>query len=305
MSGGEAMDQASACADAMDALFEDLGRRLYLDAQIDIPPDVRQGLRDALARESSPVARGILGTMLRAIEISDRKQTLVCQDTGIPIFWVTIGRGFMIDGARMIDALRRGVERATAETPLRSSIVSPITRENRQTSTGDGIPVFHVEFSNELDTIDILMMPKGSGSESMSFLKMLLPADGIAGVKKFVLETCVGAGGRPCPPTIIGVGIGGSSDLCVALAKKATLRPVGQRHPDPQVAALEVELLDAINSTGIGPMGLGGDTTALDLHVETAWTHITLNPVAVNMQCWRGERRRARVHRDGRVEIGY
>jgi len=288
-----------------DALFEDLGRRLYLDAQIDIPPDIRQGLRDAQARESNPVARGILGTMLKAIEVSDRKQTLVCQDTGIPIFWITIGRGLSIDGARMIDALRRGVERATTETPLRSSIVSPIRRENRQTSTGESVPVVHVEFSNAIYYLDILMMPKGSGSESMSFLKMLLPADGIAGVKKFVLETSVGAGGRPCPPTIIGVGIGGSSDLCMTLAKKATLRPIGQRHPDPEVAALERELLDAINSTGIGPMGLGGDTTALDLHIETAWTHITLNPVAVNMQCWRGERRRARVYRDGRVEMAY
>jgi len=288
-----------------DALFEDLGRQLYLEAQIDIPPDVRQGLRNAHTRESNPVARGILGTMLKAIEVADRKHTLVCQDTGIPIFWITIGRGFLIDGARVIEALRRGVERATTEMPLRSSIVSPIRRENRQTSSGDGVPVVHVEFSGAIDHIDIVMMPKGSGSESMSFLKMLLPADGIAGVKKFVLETCVGAGGRPCPPTIVGVGIGGSSDLCVTLAKKATLRPIGERHPDPEVAALELELLGAINSTGIGPMGLGGDTTALDLHVETAWTHITLNPVAVNMQCWRGERRRARVYRDGRVEIGY
>jgi len=288
-----------------DALFEDLGRQLYLEAQIDIPPDVRQSLRAAHARESNPVARGILGTMLKAIEVADRKHTLVCQDTGIPIFWITIGRGFLIDGARVIEALRRGVERATTEMPLRSSIVSPIRRENRQTSSGEGVPVVHVEFSSAIDHIDIMMMPKGSGSESMSFLKMLLPADGIAGVKKFVLETCVGAGGRPCPPTIVGVGIGGSSDLCVTLAKKATLRPIGERHPDPEVAALELELLGAINSTGIGPMGLGGDTTALDLHVETAWTHITLNPVAVNMQCWRGERRRARVYRDGRVEIGY
>ena len=292
-------------AAGLDALFEDLGKRLYLEAQIDIPPDIREGLRNAQARESHPVARGILGTMLRAIEIADRKQTLVCQDTGIPIFWITIGRGFLIDGARMIAALRRGVERATEETPLRSSIVSPIGRENRQTSSGDGVPVVHVEFSEAIDHIDIMMMPKGSGSESMSFLRMLLPADGLDGVKKFVLETCVGAGGRPCPPTIVGVGIGGSSDVCVTLAKKATLRPVGQRHPDPQVAALELELLDAINSTGVGPMGLGGDTTALDLHIETAWTHITLNPVAVNMQCWRGERRRARVYRDGRVEVGY
>ena len=288
-----------------DALFEDLGRRLYVEAQIDIPPDVRAALRRAAERETQRGARGMLNTMLRAMDVSDRKQTLVCQDTGIPIFWITIGRGIAVDGAAMLDALRRGVERATRETPLRSSIVSPIARENRQTSSGEGIPVFHIEFSSAIDHIDIVMMPKGSGSESMSFLKMLLPADGEAGVKKFILETCVAAGGRPCPPTIVGVGIGGSSDLCMTLAKKATLRPVGQRHPDPKTAALEVELRDALNSTGIGPMGLGGDTTVLDVHVETAWTHITLNPVAVNMQCWRGERRRARVYADGHIDIGY
>jgi len=298
------MDHASTLVNP-DAFFEDLGRRLYVEAQIDIPPDVREALRAAAARESLPGPRGILTTMLKAMDVSDRKQTLVCQDTGIPIFWITIGRGITIDGAAMIDALRRGVERATRETPLRSSIVSPIRRENRQTSSGDGIPVFHVEFSSAIDHIDIMMMPKGSGSESMSFLKMLLPADGEAGIKKFILETCVGAGGRPCPPTIVGVGIGGSSDLCMMLAKKATLRPVGEPHPDPKIAALEVELRDALNSTGIGPMGLGGETTALAVHIETAWTHITLNPVAVNMQCWRGERRRARVFNDGRVEIGY
>ena len=299
------MPETTVDAREYDALFEELGRRLYLDAQIDIPPDVRAGLRGALSRESSAVARGIFNTILKAIDVSDRKRTIVCQDTGIPIFWITIGRGVVVDGARMLDALRRGVERATVETPIRSSIVSPIGRENRHTSSGDGIPVFHVEFSGEIDHIDIVMMPKGSGSESMSFLKMLLPADGVDGIKKFVLETCVGAAGRPCPPTIVGVGIGGSSDVCVTLAKKATLRPVGERHADPAIAALELELLEAINSTGIGPMGLGGDTTALDLHIETAWTHITLNPVAVNMQCWRGERRRARIYAGGRVEIGY
>ena len=299
------MPETTVDAREYDALFEELGHRLYLDAQIDIPPDVRAGLRGALSRESSAVARGIFNTILKAIDVSDRKRTIVCQDTGIPIFWITIGRGVVVDGARMLDALRRGVERATVETPIRSSIVSPIGRENRHTSSGDGIPVFHVEFSGEIDHIDIVMMPKGSGSESMSFLKMLLPADGVDGIKKFVLETCVGAAGRPCPPTIVGVGIGGSSDVCVTLAKKATLRPVGERHADPAIAALELELLEAINSTGIGPMGLGGDTTALDLHIETAWTHITLNPVAVNMQCWRGERRRARIYAGGRVEIGY
>ena len=287
------------------SLCEHLGAELYIDSQKDIPPDVREALRAAHERETTPVARRVLSTALKAIEVADDHRMLVCQDTGIPIFWITIGRGFAIDGARLLEALRTGVERATVNHPLRSSIVSPITRHNRQTSSGVGVPVFHVEFDPAVDYLDILMMPKGSGSESMSFLKMLLPADGVAGIKKFVLDTVVEAGGRPCPPTIVGVGIGGSSDVCMTLAKKATLRPVGSRNDDPEVSALEEELLAAINSTGIGPMGLGGATTALAVHVEYAWTHITLNPVAVNMQCWRGERRRARVFPDGRYEIGY
>src|SRR5215469_7049555 len=141
------MESPTALSNA-DALFEDLGRRLYVESQIDIPPDVRTALREAADRESQPGARGMLRTMLRAMDVSDRKQTLVCQDTGIPIFWITIGRGIAIDGAAMLEALRRGVERATRETPLRSSIVSPIGRENKQTSSGDGVPVFHIDFSN-------------------------------------------------------------------------------------------------------------------------------------------------------------
>ena len=292
-------------SDAFYALLEELGKQLYIESQIDIPPDVRAGIKAAMERESSQVARGVVNTMLRAIDLSDKKHTLVCQDTGIPIFFITIGKGIILDGARMVDALTEGIARATADHPLRSSVVAPLTRENRQTSTGDGIPIVHVEFSSAIDYLDILMIPKGSGSESMSFLKMLFPSDGLAGVKKFILDTTVGAGGKPCPPTIVGVGIGGTSDLCTLLAKKASIRPVGSRNPDPAVAALELELLDAINSTGIGPMGLGGDTTALDVHIETAWTHITLNPVAVNMQCWRGERRRAKIYADGHYEVGY
>jgi fumarate hydratase subunit alpha/L(+)-tartrate dehydratase alpha subunit len=139
----------------------------------------------------------------------------------------------------------------------------------------------------------------------MSFMKMLVPADGVNGIKRFVLEQVVGAGAKPCPPTIVGVGIGGSSDLCMTLAKKATTRPLGTPNPDPQLAALETELFEAINQTGIGPQGLGGDTTALGVHIESAWTHITCNPVAVNLQCWRAERRRAKISAAGKVEVGF
>jgi tartrate/fumarate subfamily iron-sulfur-dependent hydro-lyase alpha chain len=149
------------------------------------------------------------------------------------------------------------------------------------------------------------MMPKGSGSENMTWLKMLLPADGLNGIKKFVLECILDAGGQGCPPTIVGIGIGGTAELCVKLAKEAVFRPVGTANADPAVARLEKELLGAINLSGIGPMGLGGDTTALAVHIETAYTHMTLNPVAVNSQCWRGERSSAKVYHDGTVEFGF
>lgn len=149
------------------------------------------------------------------------------------------------------------------------------------------------------------MIPKGSGSENMSFLKMLVPADGIAGVKKFIIDSVVEAGGKPCPPGVVGVGIGGTADLAVTLANKAISRPVGSSNPYTEIAQLEDELLRAINSTGIGPMGLGGAVTSLAVHIEQAHTHITQLPVAVNMQCWAARRARAKVYPDGNVEIGY
>jgi tartrate/fumarate subfamily iron-sulfur-dependent hydro-lyase alpha chain len=165
--------------------------------------------------------------------------------------------------------------------------------------------VIHYDFVADSDVLEILFMPKGSGSENMSFMKMLVPADGVNGIKRFVLEHVVGAGAKPCPPTIVGIGIGGSSDLCMTLAKKATSRPLGSKNPDPEMAALETELFDAINQTGIGPQGLGGNTTALAVHIESAATHITCNPVAVNMQCWRAERRRAKITTDEKVEFSF
>jgi len=287
------------------ALVEDTCRDLYIRSLKEIPPDVVDAIRRAAARETKEVAKRIFAAYLESIELGRGRDMIVCQDTGIPIYWVGIGSRLRLDGARLADAIRRGTERATREHPLRSSIVSPLTRENRQTSTGEGIPIIHFNFVPDAATLDVLFMPKGSGSENMSSLKMLVPADGVNGIKRFVLEQVVGAGAKPCPPTIVGIGIGGSSDLCMALAKRATARPLGSPNPDPQFAALEVELFDAINQTGIGPQGLGGDTTALAVHIEAAWTHITCNPVAVNLQCWRAERRRATLSADGKVEFGF
>jgi len=286
-------------------LVETVCRDLYIKSLKEIPPDVVAAIRRAAATETKEVAKRIFSHYIQSIELGRDKDMMVCQDTGIPIYWVDIGGNLRLDGAKLNDAIVRGTERATREHPLRSSIVSPLTRENRQTSTGEGIPVIKYNFIRDSDCLDILFIPKGSGSENMSFMKMLVPADGVNGIKKFVLEHVVGAGAKPCPPTIVGVGIGGSSDLVMALAKKATTRPIGSKNPDPQIAALEEELFNAINQTGIGPQGLGGNTTALAVHIESAWTHITCNPVAVNMQCWRAERRRAKIWADGKVEEGF
>ncbi len=278
---------------------------LYIKSLKEIPPDIVAAIQRAAATETTEVAKRIFAHYLQSIALGREKKMMVCQDTGIPIYWVEIGGHLRLDGARLTDAIVRGTERATREHPLRSSIVSPLKRENRQTNSGERIPIIHYDFARDSDVLDILFMPKGSGSENMSFMKMLVPADGVNGIKRFVLEQVVGAGPKPCPPTIVGVGIGGSSDLCMTLAKKATTRPLGTRNPDPEIAALELELFEAINQTGIGPQGLGGNTTALAVHIESAWTHITCNPVAVNMQCWRAERRRARIRADGSVEEGF
>lgn len=286
-------------------LVENTCRDLYIKSLKEIPPDVVEAIRQAAQRETKEVGRRIFSHYLQSIELGRKQEMMVCQDTGIPIYWVEIGGNLRLDGAKLSAAIVRGTERATREHPLRSSIVSPLTRENRQTSTGERIPIIHYDFVADSDALEILFMPKGSGSENMSFMKMLVPADGVNGIKRFVLEQVVGAGAKPCPPTVVGVGIGGSSDLCMTLAKKATTRRLGSKNPDPKLAALEEELFTAINQTGIGPQGLGGDTTALAVHIESAWTHITCNPVAVNLQCWRAERRRAKLWADGRVETGF
>jgi fumarate hydratase subunit alpha/L(+)-tartrate dehydratase alpha subunit len=291
--------------DSFYGLVENVCRDLYIESLKEIPPDVVEAIRRAAQRETLEVAKRIFSHYLQSIELGRSQQMIVCQDTGIPIYWVDIGGDLRLDGSRLSQAIVRGTERATREHPLRSSIVSPLQRENRQTSTGERIPIIHYDFIPGSDKLDILFMPKGSGSENMSFMKMLIPAEGINGIKRFVLEHVVGAGAKPCPPTIVGIGIGGSSDLCMTLAKKATARPLGSKNPDAQMAALEEELFDAINQTGIGPQGLGGNTTALAVHIESAWTHITCNPVAVNMQCWRAERRRAIISPGGTVEIGF
>jgi fumarate hydratase subunit alpha/L(+)-tartrate dehydratase alpha subunit len=289
-------------------LITETAATLYVRALKQLPPDVKHALARAHARETHPRARSILATMLRNVDVAETHGLMVCQDTGTPVFRVRVGRGFPLErlgGHAIGEALAAGVRRATTAHPLRSSICHPLTRENPQTNTGWRIPVVDWTFLPDGDALELAMMPKGSGSENMTFLRMLPPAAGVAGIKRFVLECVVEGGGKPCPPTVVGIGIGGTADLCVKLAKEAIWRPVGEPHPDPDLAKLESDLLEAINQTGLGPMGLGGDTTALAVMVEAAYTHITQNPVAVTLQCWRGERASARIQADGHVEYGY
>src|SRR5258706_9812465 len=283
---------------------EDVARELYIRALKILPPDVKQGFARLAAAETDATARKVLGTMIANITVAEDTENMLCQDTGIPIYNVTIGRGVEIAGAELQRAIRRGCERATREHPLRSSIVHPITRKNEQTSWGAGVPAVHFEFSDAAETLVIEMIPKGSGSENNSWLKMAIPAEGVNAIKTFVVDCVLDAGGKTCPPTIIGVGVGGTSDLCVHLAKQAATRALGSRCEDPEGAKLEAELTRAVNMLGVGPQGLGGDSTAFAVHVETAATHITMNPVAGNMQCHSARRARATFTSRG-VEYGF
>jgi fumarate hydratase subunit alpha/L(+)-tartrate dehydratase alpha subunit len=283
---------------------EDAAKELYIRALKLLPPDIKQGLDRLSAGESDTGARRMLGTMIQNIRVAEDTQNLLCQDTGIPIYNVSIGRGVEVDGFGLKEAIRRGCARSTREYSFRSSIVHPTTRVNEQNSSGRGVPIIHIDFAGPENTLEIEMIPKGSGSENNSWLKMAIPAEGVDAIKTFVVDCVLEAGGKTCPPTIIGVGVGGTSDLCVHLAKQAATRALGSRCEDPEGAKLEEALTRAVNMLGVGPQGLGGDSTAFAVHVETAATHITMNPVAVNMQCHSARRARATFRPQG-IEYGF
>ena len=288
--------------------IEETAKELYIRALKILPDDVKRGFDTLAARETVASAKRVLGTMITNIAVAERTDNLLCQDTGIPIYNVTIGRGLEFgaeDGVALKAALRRGCERATREHPLRSSIVHPLTRRNEQTSCGIGVPVIQIDVSDEIEGLRIEMIPKGSGSENNSWLKMAVPADGVDAIKMFVVDCVLDAGGKTCPPTIVGVGVGGTADLCVHLAKRAATRPLGTRCADEAGAKLEAELTEAVNLLGVGPQGLGGDATAFAVHVELAATHITMNPVAVNMQCHSARRASATIAVDGGISYGF
>jgi tartrate/fumarate subfamily iron-sulfur-dependent hydro-lyase alpha chain len=280
-------------------IVEEASKELYIRALKLLPPDVKDGIERLSGTETSPVAQRVLDTMRTNIRVAEETENLLCQDTGIPIYNIAIGRNVQFDGYELKAAIRKGCERATREHPLRSSVVHPLTRKNNHTSCGIEVPVIHIDFTDDEETAAIEMVPKGSGSENNSFLKMAVPAEGIDAIKTFVVDCVISAGGKTCPPTIVGVGLGGTSDLSIALAKRAATRALGTACADPEGAALEKALSAAVNRLGVGPQGLGGDSTAFAVHIELASTHITMNPIAVNMQCHSARRAKAVLTSDG------
>ena len=283
---------------------EEACKELYIRALKLLPPDIKEGFKRLDASETDATGKAILSTMIRNIAVAEQNENLLCQDTGIPIYNVEIGSGVDVDGFALKQAIVKGCERATKEHPLRSSVVHPVTRQNQHTSSGRRVPVINIDFVPDAGKLSIEMIPKGSGSENNSWLKMAIPADGVDAIKTFVVDCVLDAGGKTCPPTIVGVGVGGTADLCVHLSKVAATRPLGSRCEDPEGAKLETQLTSAVNQLGVGPQGLGGDSTSFAVHVETAATHITMNPVAVNMQCHSARRARATFTSAG-VSFGF
>lgn len=262
-------------------VIEDTVARLCIEANLRLPPDVINAIERAEKAEPWDGAKRILSLLGDNVRIASEKTLPVCQDTGMACVFVELGQDVHIDGD-FEEAVDNGVRRGYGEGYLRKSVVcDPLRRVN----TGDNTPALLTVKLTRGDKMRITVMPKGFGSENMSALKMLKPADGVEGVKNFVLETVEKAGANPCPPIIVGVGIGGSFDKAAYLAKHALLRSVDEPNPDEYYAALESELLDKINALGIGPQGFGGKTTALAVLIEAMPTHVAGLPVAVNISC--------------------
>jgi len=257
--------------------------RLCIESNYYLPQDVKKALQDALEKEESPLAKEIIEDIIKNQEIARTNNVPICQDTGLAVIFLELGQEVRLTGGDLNEAIDEGVRRGYKNGYLRKSAVDDpfMVRKN----TGDNTPaIIHTKIVPG-DKVKLILAPKGGGSENMSALAMLKPSDGVKGIKQFVLDTVDKAGSNPCPPIIVGIGVGGTIEKTTLIAKQALLRTVGEHNSNPDIAKLEEELLEEINKLGIGPQGFGGRTTALAVHIETFPAHIASMPVAINIQC--------------------
>lgn len=256
-------------------------KEMFVDMNFNIGSDVREALESAVGRETSPIGKAVLHDLLDNIEIAQSDRIPICQDCGTAVVFIDLGQDVSITGGDINEAVNEGVRQAYGDEYLRKSICDPFTRKN----TTDNTPaIIHTRIVPG-DRLHILAAAKGGGSENMSLVTMLKPADGYEGIKKIILERVKEAGANPCPPIVVGVGIGGNFETCAILAKRSLFREIGIHNTDPHIAEMETDLLHAINTLGIGPEGFGGTTTALAVNVEVLPCHIASLPVAININC--------------------
>ena len=264
-------------------------RDMCIKANIYLGEDVVESLKENKEKENSELGKNILNILIKNCEIAKEKQMPICQDTGMAVFFVSIGQDVHVEGKNISDAINEGVKQGYEDGFLRKSVVTPIDRKNTQDNTP---AIIHYDIV-EGDKITIEFAPKGFGSENMSKMKMLKPSDGIKGIQNFIIDTVKEAGPNPCPPIVVGVGIGGTIEKCAQIAKKSLLRDIGQHNKDENIKNLEIQILKEINNLGIGPQGLGGNTTALAVNIETFPTHIAGLPVVVNINCHAARHKKA------------
>jgi len=281
-------------------VVENVAVKLLQLAVTELPQDAKDALQRAYREEESEAGKTQLKAILDNMELAEKRREPVCQDTGVIIFYVKAGAEAKgLD--KIEEALRNATKRATKEVPLRPNAVDPFTQKNSGDNTGRFIPFIHWEIVPG-NNLEITVLPKGGGSENVCVTGMLVPGEGVIGLKRFVVDAVINAGSKPCPPNILGVAVGGGADIAMKLAKMALLRPLNQPNPNSEIAKLEKELYEAANMTGIGPMGLGGKITVLGVNVEYAHRHPASFPAAVAFQCWAARRATALIHSDGTVE---
>lgn len=277
-------------------------KSVWIRSLTEIQPDILEGLEHARDAETNKRARNYLDIIIKNSLMATENHTVICQDTGVPTFYIKTSLGFPYQ-----DSIREAFDEALheltmGEFPMRPMVVNPVTREDRCDNTGANVPILHIDLEPDLDYFEIQAVPKGAGSGSWGTLEILPPSAGVAGIKRFVVDSVLRAGSNPCPPVIVGVGIGGTIEEVARLATVASIRPINVRHPEAEFSKLEDELQEALNLSQIGVMGMGGDTTALAVNIEYSGAHKPWLPIAVNINCWPGRRATCRLHRDGHLE---